>query len=74
MLVDITDVTAQVKQAIAAARTPIERTQAVENLEKRLISQCEAGGGYRCRLYSFFGGNTYRLFKNLEIKDVLMVI
>lgn len=70
VLEDITDVTAQVKQAIAAATSPIERTRAVDMLEKQLISQCEAGGGYRCRLYSFFGGNTYRLFKNMEIKDV----
>ena len=70
VLDEITDVTAQVRQAIAAAPSPIERTRAVDNLEKQLISSCEAGGGYRCRLYSFFGGNTYRLFKNLEIKDV----
>ncbi len=70
VLDEITDVTAQVRQAIAAAPSPIERTRAVENLEKQLISNCEAGGGYRCRLYSFFGGNTYRLFKNIEIKDV----
>lgn len=70
VLDEITDVTAQVRQAIAAAPSPIERTRAVENLEKQLLSNCEAGGGYRCRLYSFFGGNTYRLFKNIEIKDV----
>ena len=73
VLDDITDVTDQVKKAIAAAPTPIARTNAVDALEKQLISQCEAGGGYRCRLYSFFGGNTYRLFKNLEIKDVRLV-
>ena len=29
--------------------------------------------GYRCRLYSFSGGNTYRLFRNLEIRDVRLV-
>ncbi len=34
---------------------------------------CEAEAGYRCRLYSFFGGTTYRLFRNLEIKDVRLV-
>ena len=73
VLDEITDVTAQVKQAIAAAASPIDRTKAVEALEKQLISQCESGGGYRCRLYSFFGGNTYRLFKNIEIKDVRLV-
>jgi hypothetical protein len=67
----ITDVTEQAKAAIASAGAdPLKRTQALEAFEKAQIAQCEAGGGYRCRLYSFAGGNTYRLFKNLEIKDV----
>ncbi len=69
----IDDVTAQVQSAIASATAPIERTRAVETLEKRLLSACETGGGYRCRLYSFFGGNTYRLFKYMEIRDVRLV-
>src|SRR3546814_12453408 len=34
---------------------------------------CSSDLGYRCRLYSFAGGNTYRLFKNLEIRDVRLV-
>ncbi len=69
----ITDVTAQVKDAIAGARDPLARTQAVDDLEKRLVAQCEQEPGYRCRLYSFMGGNTWRLFKNLEIRDVRLV-
>ncbi len=69
----IDDVTAQVRGVIAAAKTPIERTQAVEMLEKKLLSACETGGGYRCRLYSFFGGNSYQLYKYLEIRDVRLV-
>ena len=72
-LESIQDVTDQVRAAIAAASDPIGRTRALEALEKQLVSACEAGGGYRCRLYSFAGGNTYRLFKNLEIKDVRLV-
>ena len=70
VLDEITDVTDQVKAAIAAAPGPLERTRAVEDLEKSLVSACEADAGHRCRLYSFMGGNTYRLFKNIEIKDV----
>jgi len=42
----------------------------VENLEKSLVAACEAEAGFRCRLYGFMGGNTYRLFRNIEIKDV----
>ena len=70
VLDEITDVTDKVKAAIAAAPGPLERTRAVEDLEKSLVAACEADAGYRCRLYSFMGGNTYRLFKNIEIKDV----
>ena len=70
VLADITDVTDRVKAAIAAAPGPLERTKAVEDLDKQLVAACEADAGHRCRLYSFMGGNTYRLFKNIEIKDV----
>ncbi|MDE2408449.1 MAG: S46 family peptidase [Xanthomonadaceae bacterium] len=67
----ITDVTAQARAAMATAgMDPIKRTDALEAFEKKITSDCEAEAGYRCRVYSFMGGNTYRLFKNLEIKDV----
>ncbi len=70
VLDSIRDVTSDVKAAIAAAKSPIARTKAVEALEKKLVADCEAEAGFRCRLYSFAGGNTYRLFRNLEIRDV----
>ena len=69
----IQDVTRQVRAAIDAAPDALGRTQALESLEKQLVSACEAEAGFRCRLYSFAGGNTYRLFRNLEIKDVRLV-
>jgi len=71
VLDDITDVTAQARAAIAGAgNDPLKRTEALEALEKKLVAECEADDSYSCTLYSFSGGNTYRLFKNLEIKDV----
>ncbi|MBB1059706.1 S46 family peptidase [Marilutibacter spongiae] len=70
---DIQDVTDRVKAAIGAAPDALGRTEALERIEKQLVAQCEAGEGFRCRLYSFSGGNTYRLFRNLEIKDVRLV-
>ncbi|KRG64547.1 dipeptidyl-peptidase 7 [Stenotrophomonas humi] len=71
VLDDITDVTAQAKAAIAGAgNDPLKRTEALEALEKRLIADCESDDAYSCTFYSFSGGNTYRLFKNMEIKDV----
>jgi len=66
----IEDVTAKVKAAIAAAPDALGRTQALETIEKQLVAACESDPAYRCSFYSFAGGNTYRLFKNLEIKDV----
>lgn len=69
----IDDVTAQVRQAIGEARDGLARSQAYDAIEKRLIADCEQGEGYRCRLYSFSGGGTYRLFRNLEIRDVRLV-
>ncbi|WP_425602506.1 S46 family peptidase [Luteimonas galliterrae] len=69
----IQDVTPTVKAAIDAAPDALGRTRALEATDKKLVAQCEAEGGYRCRLYSFFGGNTYRLFRNIEIKDVRLV-
>nr|WP_031340955.1 S46 family peptidase [Xanthomonas maliensis] len=67
----ITDVTTAAKAALAAAGAdPLKRTLALEAFSKQQIAQCEAEPGYRCQFFSFFGGNGYRLFKNLEIKDV----
>lgn len=71
VLDEITDVTAQAKAAIAGAGSdPLKRTEALETFNKTQVAQCEAEPGYRCQLFSFSGGNTYRLFKNLEIRDV----
>ncbi|NYZ62540.1 S46 family peptidase [Luteimonas deserti] len=69
----IDDVTEQVQAAIAAAPDALARTTALDTIEKSLVGACEAEPGYRCRLYSFFGGAQYRLFRNLEIRDVRLV-
>ncbi|TWG94058.1 peptidase S46-like protein [Luteimonas sp. J16] len=73
VLDSITDVSDRVQAAIAAADGPLGRTRALDAVEKQLVSECEAEPGYRCSLYSFLGGNTYRLFRNLEIRDVRLV-
>ena len=71
VLDEITDVTAQANAAMSAAgNDPVARADALEAFQKQTTSACEADAGFRCRVYSFMGGNTWRLFKNLEIKDV----
>ena len=69
----IRDVTAEARAAIAGAPDAAGRSAALEALEKQLVAECEAEPGYRCQFYSFSGGNTYRLFRNLEIRDVRVV-
>jgi hypothetical protein len=69
----IDDVTQQVNAAIQAAADPLARTRALDAIEKSLVAACESEPGYRCRLYSFLGGNSYRLFRNIEIQDVRLV-
>ena len=71
VLESITDVTADANAAMAAAGSDdAARSKALDAFQKKATGDCEAEAGYRCRLYSFMGGNTWRLFKNLEIKDV----
>ncbi|PJK10419.1 dipeptidyl-peptidase 7 [Lysobacteraceae bacterium NML95-0200] len=70
VLDSITDVTDEVRSTLAAERDAAKRSRALDALETRLVAKCEAEPGYRCRLYSFMGGNSYRLFRNIEIRDV----
>jgi hypothetical protein len=69
----ITDVTDRVQAAIAAQSDGLARQKAIETAQKALIAECEAEAGYRCTVYSFFGGQTYRLFRQIEIRDVRLV-
>jgi len=73
VLDSIEDVSADVHAALAPVEDPLARTRALDAVEKTLISRCEATPGVRCRLYSFMGGNQYRVFRNLEIRDVRLV-
>jgi hypothetical protein len=70
VLESIDDVTDIVSAAIAGASDATGRARALDAAEKRLVAECESEPGYRCRLYSFLGGNDYRLFRNMEISDV----
>ena len=69
----ITDVTADMRAALAGAADGLARQNALEAKQKALIAECESDPGYRCTLFAFFGGQTYRLFRQLEIRDVRLV-
>jgi V8-like Glu-specific endopeptidase len=69
----ITDITARMLASTNAKMTGLQRQQAMEKENKTIISECEKEPGYRCSAYAFFGGVQYRLFKQIEIKDVRLV-
>ena len=69
----ITDVTEQVLAATAPDMDGLALQKAIESAQKSLIAACESEPGFRCTLYGFYGGQTYRLFRQIEIKDVRLV-
>jgi hypothetical protein len=69
----MTDVTETVVSAIASAASDRERFAAFDQASKALIAECEAPGGVRCELESYFGGQEYRLIRQVKIEDVRLV-
>ena len=69
----VEDVTNNIEAELDDRMTPRERFQAIEDKRKALIAECEAGGGFRCQVASFYGGATYKLIERLEIRDVRLV-
>lgn len=67
---DISDVTAKVLGGISKRASDRQRNDAIEAAQKKLVAECEADGQYRCRVFSHFGGVQYRLFRQMEIRDV----
>jgi hypothetical protein len=70
---EVTNVTEQVTGNLAAGLAPRDRYQAIEDRSKALVAGCEARGGVRCRVASYYGGAQYRLIERLEIRDVRLV-
>ena len=73
VLEQITDVTAQVLGQVRSDMDGMARQKAIESAQKSLIAAGEAEPGRHCRIHSFFGGLEYRLFTQIEIKDVRLV-
>ena len=69
----ITEVTTEVRQALHGAADGLARQAAFEDVQRALVAECEREPGYRCTLFSFFGGQTFRLVRQLEIRDVRLV-
>ncbi len=67
----ITDVSAQIRKNLSTDGRKAYDT--IDAREKKLVANCEKGGGYRCDVYVFHGGSQYSLVKQMEIRDVRLV-
>jgi hypothetical protein len=70
---DVVDVTNDINAALNDEMSGLERNQAIENAEKSIVAACEETDGYRCNVYSYYGGLQYYLLKQMEIRDVRLV-
>jgi hypothetical protein len=71
--VAVHDVTPTILDAVPAEADGAARFAAVEVAKKTLIADCETTPGHRCKVASFHGGAEYRLYDQLEIRDVRLV-
>lgn len=72
--VALRDVTKEVRAGIADIKDDIARNKKVEDRTKGLVAACEKGRpDRRCSVKAFYGGATYQLVEQLEIKDVRLV-
>ncbi len=66
----VKNVTKIITAAVPAGADGSTRFAAIEMAEKKLIAECEESPGHRCKVASFHGGAEYRLYDQLEIRDV----
>ena len=66
------DVTKSVTSVLKPGMEAAARARAIELREKELVAACEKGG-LRCRVAEMFGGGSYVLFRQLEIRDLRLV-
>ncbi len=67
---DISDVTGRILGAVPKRASDRQRYDAIDAAQKTLVAECEADGSSRCRVFAHFGGVQYRLFRQVEIRDV----
>ena len=66
----VQDVTQEIVSAVPSDADGTARYAAIEDAEKKLIAKCEEIPGHRCKVSSFHGGAEFRLYDQLEIRDV----
>jgi len=69
----IAEVTDKVLKGISTSITPRERFNQIDAKRKALVTECELDPGHRCDVYTFHGGLSFQLIKQIEIRDVRLV-
>jgi hypothetical protein len=70
---DLRDVTKQINKGVSAKLGGLQRFEKLEANRKALIAACEKQPSRRCDVRAYYGGATYFLQQQLEIKDVRLV-
>ena len=68
------DVTTKVIGSLPARLTDRQRTEAIDTNTKKLVAACEAPGGTRCRVAPFYEGSRFTLVRQVELRDVRVVM
>ncbi|WGL18550.1 S46 family peptidase [Microbulbifer bruguierae] len=71
--VDMNEVTDKINSTLSDDMDGATRFKAIEDAEKALVADCESDPGHRCEVYSYYGGASYYLIKQLAIRDVRLV-
>jgi Peptidase S46 len=70
----MTDVSAQMTDGLAGLPDDLARHAALESREKKLLADCEKNRPeLRCKVDRFFGGGSYQLVEQLDIRDLRLV-
>lgn len=72
-LIDITDVTARVRGAVAANATDTEIADAQDAERETIQAECEAETGLTCQVVSLYQGGQYQLYKYQRYEPVKLV-
>ncbi|WP_338501488.1 S46 family peptidase [Sphingomonas kaistensis] len=70
---DLRDVTRDMNKGVSTRLTGAARYEKMEANRKALVSACEKQPNRRCDVRAYYGGATYFLQQQLEIKDVRLV-
>lgn len=70
---DLKDVTKAMMASVTDTMTGTQRFETLEKNRKSLVAECEKLANRRCEVRSYFGGASYYLQQQLEIKDVRLV-